>query len=266
MALLAGKVALVTGGASGIGLAGVQLMAAEGAAVMVADLDAERGRAAAARLAEAGHEAAFVRMDIRDGAEVAAMAAATTARFGRIDVLFHNAVDVAFVNRRDARATELDDEVWDALIDVVLSGTFRCVKSVGRQMLAQRAGSIVLTASVDALIGQAGLDGYTAAKGGVVALTRSLAAGLSPEGVRVNAICPGFVATPHQAAFLDDPASRARIAAMHLTGILEASDIAEMAVFLGSDRARHVTGGIFPVDGGYTAFKGGMDVKAVLAR
>ena len=111
-------------------------------------------------------------------------------------------------------------------------------------MLKQRSGSLILTATTDALIGQAGLDAYTAAKGGVVALTRSLAAGLSPEGVRVNAVCPSFVETPHQAPFMGNPVERRKIEDMHLMGIMQPEEIADFAVYLASDKAKRMTGGI----------------------
>ena len=133
----------------------------------------------------------------------------------------------------------------------------------GKTTLLRIIGGFLAPSSgtVDALIGQAGLDAYTAAKGGVVALTRSLAAGISPEGVRVNAICPGFVETPHQAAFMDVPEERAKIEALHLMPVLQPEDIAEFAAFLASDRARYMTGGIHVVDSGYSAFKGRLDLK-----
>ena len=125
---------------------------------------------------------------------------------------------------------------------------------------------MVFTATDDALIGQAGIDAYTAAKGGVVAMVRSMAAGLSPEGVRVNAVCPGFVNTPHQSVFMNDPVQRGVIENLHLLPISEPEDIAEFAVFLASDRARTVTGGVFPVDAGYLAFKARVDLDAVFRR
>lgn len=241
-------------------------MARAGAAVAVADIDEVGGRAVAGEVEKAGGTALFVPVDVRDAKAVQAMVAATVERFGRIDALFHNAVNVTLVNREDRRATELPEETWHELIRLVLTGTFLCAKYVGRQMLTQKSGSIVLTATVDALVGQAGFDGYTAAKGGVVALTRSLAAGLSPEGIRVNAICPGFVETPHQAPFLNVPEERAKIRALHLMDILQPEDIAEFAVFLASDKARYMTGGIHVVDAGYTAFKGRMDLKGTIER
>jgi NAD(P)-dependent dehydrogenase (short-subunit alcohol dehydrogenase family) len=264
MSLLAGKIAIITGAASGIGRAGARAFAAAGATVVVADINERGGEGVAQEIG--GGRAQFQSVDVRDTLQVQRMAANVVASFGRIDVLFHNAMDVPLVNRGDGRATELAEETWHEIVDLVLNGTFYCCKYVGQQMLRQKSGSIILTATTDALIGQAGIDGYTAAKGGVVAMTRSLAAGLSPEGVRVNAICPGFVETPHQAPFMSDPAERKKIEELHLMGILQPEDVAEFATFLASDKARRVTGGVFPVDAGYTAFKGLMSLKDTIAR
>lgn len=264
MSRLDGKIALITGAASGIGRAGARAFAAAGAAVVVADLNDKNGRAVVAELGD--DKAMFQPLDVRSSEQVQAAVAATVGRFGRIDALFHNAMNVPLVNREDNRTTELAESVWHEIIDLVLTGTFLCCKYVGQQMLKQKSGSLILTATTDALIGQAGIDAYTAAKGGVVALTRSLAAGLSPEGVRVNAICPSFVETPHQAPFMDDPVARRKIEDLHLMGILQPEEIADFAVYLASDKARHMTGGIHVVDSGYTAFKGRMDIKATVAR
>jgi len=264
MGELDGKIVIVTGGASGIGRTGAEIMAREGALIVVADINEEGAHEVARKIVDTGGNAAAVRVDVRDSASVRAMVAATIERHGRIDGLFHNAVSVPLVNKHDRRITELDEETWHKLIDVVLNGTFYCAKYVAQRMLEQKSGSIVLTATVDALIGQAGIDGYTAAKGGVVAMTRSMAAGLSPEGVRVNAICPGFVETPHQAPFMDVPEERAKLEALHLMPILKPEDVAEFACFLISDRARYMTGGIHVVDSGYAAFKGRMDLKATI--
>ena len=170
-------------------------------------------------------------------------------------MLYHCAVDVHFVNYEDRRLTELDDAVWDRMMRLCLTGAFYLCKHVGRQMLAQRSGSIILSATTDALIGVAGLDSYTAAKGGIVSLTRSFAAGMAPDGVRVNTLCPAFVSTEPQMDWLDVPESRAAIQSLHLLPIPEPEDIAPFAVFLASDESRSVTGGIFPVDSGYMAFK-----------
>jgi len=259
--LLADKIVLITGGGSGIGAAGARLAAKDGARVVVADLALD----AAEHVAQScGGEALTV--DVRDSGSVAALVAAVVARHGRIDGLFHTAMSVPLVNKNDRRVTELPEAIWEQIISLVLTGTFHVCKYVGQQMLKQGGGSIVLTATSDALIGQAGLDAYTAAKGGVVSMTRSMAAGLSPEGVRVNSICPGFVDTPHQREFLEKPEMRARIEAMHLMPIMAAEDVADLAIFLMSDRARYLTGGIHACDGGYSAFKGRLDVVEVFDR
>lgn len=256
--------AIVTGGASGTGRAGATLMAAEGAQVIVADLDDQRSRAVVRSIVAAGGAAHAVHVDVRNVDSVKGLVAAALTHFGRIDVLYHNAVDARFVNEQDRRLTELPEDTWHQIVDVVLTGTFHCCKHVGRQMLTQRSGSIILTATVDALIGCAGLDAYTAAKGGVVALTRSFAAGMAKDGVRVNAICPGFVATEPQLEWLHTTEGRATMDALHLLPVASPEQIAPFAVYLASDESAVVTGGIFPVDSGYTAFKANLDVMGAM--
>lgn len=181
--------------------------------------------------------------------------------YGRIDGLFHNAMSAAYVNNNDTIVTDLSDEVWHHIIGLTLTGTFNVMRAVGRQMLEQRAGSMVMTATVDAVIAQAGVDAYSAAKGGVISLARSAAAGLSPQGIRINSICPGFITTPDQAAFLEDPVHRAEIDKLHLIDIAAPEDIAEYAAFLLSDSARCITGSTHMVDSGYSSFKGKMDIR-----
>ena len=266
MGRLEGKVALVTGGASGIARAGSIMMAREGAAVVVADLDADGAAKVAAAINAGGGKARACPVDVRDSSSVQSMVAFAIEQFGQIDILFHNAVSVPLVNNHDRRITELPEEIWHQIVDLVLNGTFLTAKYVARHMLARKTGSIILTATTDALIGQAGIDAYTAAKGGVVAMTRSMAAGLSPEGVRVNAICPGFVATPYQSVFLDNPVERRKIEDLHLMGILEPEDIAAFAVFLASDEAKRITGAIHNADSGYMAFKTPVDLHGVFKR
>jgi NAD(P)-dependent dehydrogenase (short-subunit alcohol dehydrogenase family) len=247
-----------------MGRTGATLMAAEGARVIVADVDAAGGEVVAGAIVAGGGEAQAVPVDVRDVASVQGLVAATLTRFGRIDVLYHNAVDARFVNEQDRRLTELPEDTWHQIVDLVLTGTFHCCKFVGQQMLAQHSGSIILTATVDALIGCAGLDAYTAAKGGVVALTRSFAAGMAKDGVRVNAICPGFVATEPQLAWLADPGARATMDAIHLLPVAQPEQIAPFAVYLASDEAAVVTGGVFPIDSGYMAFKANLEVMGAM--
>jgi NAD(P)-dependent dehydrogenase (short-subunit alcohol dehydrogenase family) len=242
---LEGKAALVVGGGSGMGRAGSVAMANEGARVAVADIDLERAKTVAA---SCGGTA--VAVDVCDTASV--------------DAVYHCAVDVPFVNTRDRRLTELDEDVWARMIDLVLTGTFRVVKYAGRQMLTQGSGSIILSSTVDALVGCAGLDSYTAAKGGVTALTRSLAAGLAPDGIRVNAIAPSFVSTEPQKVWLEDDASRATIEQLHLLEIPTPEEIAPLVVYLASDESRRMTGTVIPLDSGYMAFKARLDVMGAM--
>ena len=262
---VAGKVAIVTGGASGMGRAGAVLLAREGASVAVADIHEDRAQTVVDTIRAAGGEATAVAVDVRDAAQVEAMVERAIGVYGRIDVLYHNAVDGKFVNEQDRRATELPDETWDRMIGLVLTGTFRCVKHVGRRMAAQKSGSMILSATVDALIGCAGLDSYTAAKGGVVALTRSLAAGLARDGVRVNAICPGFVATEPQLEWLKKPEAQQIMRMLHLLPVPSPEQIVPFMLYLASDESSPVTGGIFPIDCGYTAFKANVDLMGATA-
>jgi NAD(P)-dependent dehydrogenase (short-subunit alcohol dehydrogenase family) len=255
---LEGKVAVVTGGGSGIGRAGAVAMAAEGARVVVADIDLERAKQVAGDIAVAEH------VDVTDQDSVASLVERTVERFGSLDVLFHTAVDVKFVNERDGRLTDLDDEVWHRMLDLVLTGTYYCVKHAGRQMIAQGGGSIVLTATTDALIGCAGLDAYTAAKGGVVAVTRSFAAGVARDGVRVNAICPSFVSSEPQRAWLENDASRAAVDALHLLPVPTPEQLAPLVVYLASDESEAMTGAVLPIDSGYMAFKANLDIVGAM--
>jgi NAD(P)-dependent dehydrogenase (short-subunit alcohol dehydrogenase family) len=260
------KVAVITGAGSGMGRAGAVLLAAEGARVVVADINPESGRRVCQSIVEAGKEAVFLGVDVCSSESVKRLAEETVARFGRIDILYQNAVDVRFVNEQDRRATELPEETWERMIDLVLSGTFRCCKYIGRQMIAQKSGSIILTATVDALIGCAGLDSYTAAKGGVVALTRSLAAGLARDGVRVNVVCPGFVLTEPQMDWIRRPEAQSMVNALHLLPVATPEQIAPFILYLASEESAVVTGGVFPIDSGYMAFKANIDLMGMIAR
>ncbi len=261
---LEGKVALVTGGASGMGRTGAQAFAREGARVVVADLALERAAAVAEEITAEGGDALALPTDVSSSERVQALVDATLERYGRIDVLYHTAADVRFINNEDRRLTEMDEAVWDRMIAIHLTGTFLVCKYVGQVMLRQRSGSIILSATTDALIGVAGLDSYTAAKGGVVSMTRSLAAGLGPDGIRVNAICPGFVATESQLEWMADPDRAATLEPLHILPIATPEQIAPFAVYLASDESAVVTGGIFPIDSGYMAFKAKIDVMGAM--
>ncbi len=258
--LLKDKVSIITGGCSGMGKAGVELFSKAGGQIVIADINENAGVELENKLKNLNFLVEFIKTDVTDTKNVQNTINEVVNKYGKIDILFHNAVDVPLVNNHDKRITELPEEIWHKITTLIVDGTFYISKYVGQQMLKQKSGSIILTATTDALIGQAGLDAYTASKGAIISLTRSMAAGLSPEGIRVNAICPGFVETPHQMNFMNDPKIRKELEDLHLMGILKPEDIAEFALFLASDKSRMITGAIHAVDSGYTAFKGKMEL------
>ena len=264
MGRLEKKVALVVGGGSGMGRAGAAAMAAEGASVVVSDIALERAEAVVASIAETGGTAVAMHVDVTSPELVQRIVADTVARFGRLDAVYHCAADVHFVNTKDTRLTELDDDVWHRMIDIHLTGTFLVLKHVGRQMIVQRSGSIIVSSTVDALVGCAGLDSYTAAKGGVTSMVRSFAAGVGRDGVRVNAIAPSFVSTEPQRIWLDDAQARSTIESLHILPIPTPEQIAPFVVYLASDESAAVTGTVFPVDAGYMAFKAQVDVMGTM--
>ncbi len=261
---LDGKVALVVGGGSGMGRAGAAAMAAEGAKLVVSDISLERAEAVASSIGENGGEAAARHVDVTSSELVQRLVEETVALFGRIDALYHCAADVQLVNTQDRRLTELEDDIWDRVIDVHLTGTFQVLKHVGRQMITQRSGSIIVSSTVDALVGCAGLDSYTAAKGGVTSLVRSFAAGVGRDGVRVNAIAPSFVSSESQRVWLDDEQARATIQSLHILPVPTPEQIAPFVVYLASDESTAVTGTILPIDAGYMAFKAQVDVMGTM--
>ncbi len=239
---LAGRVAIVTGAASGIGFATLKVFAREGARLAAWDLNAETLEA---RVAEAGADALAVAVDVADERSVEAAMAQTLARFGRIDVLAHYAGIT-----RDALHHKLSLEAWDAVIRVNLTGSFVVAKAVAQVMSEQRRGSIVLTASRSAY-GNVGQANYSASKAGVIGLTRTLALELGRFGVRVNALAPGFVETPMTGTVPDKVRERA-IAVTPLQRTAQPEEIALAALFLASDDSSFVTGQTLNVDGGRT--------------
>lgn len=246
---LSGKVGVITGAASGVGRATALRFAAEGARVVVADYNEPAGQAVARELAEAGGEALAVKVDVSRAAEVEAMVAATVAEFGRLDVLFNNAA-VALVGR-DNRVTEIAEDVWDYVLSVNLKGVYLSCKHAIPVMAANGGGSVINNVSIAALVAEPDLDAYTAAKGGVLSLSRSVAANYAPQGIRCNSICPGLIRTPMAAGISADVLER--FERETLLAIGEPEDVAHLVVYLASDEARYVTGATFVIDGGYTA-------------
>jgi NAD(P)-dependent dehydrogenase (short-subunit alcohol dehydrogenase family) len=207
---LHGKVAVITGAASGMGAAAARLFVSEGAQVVVADVDEEGGRAVAAELGDAG---LFVRTDVSDSEQVQALVRMAVKRFGRLTTLYNNAAPLGLVNEEDRSVTELPEEVFDRMWAVVTRGTFLVCKYGIPELIRAGGGSVINTSTVDAVVGQGGYDAYSAAKGGVLSLTRAMAVGFAEHGVRVNAILPSNVDTPlmrEWAATLDDPERLAR--------------------------------------------------------
>jgi NAD(P)-dependent dehydrogenase (short-subunit alcohol dehydrogenase family) len=245
-----GKVAVVTGGASGIGRATAGALAAEGATVGIADVDEAGGERVAAAIREAGGDAFFRRTDVRSMAEVEAVVAAAADRHGRLDVLVNDAAVAV-----PGSAGEVAEEDWNRVLDVNLSGVWRGMRAAIPRMLAQGGGSIVNLSSVQGHVGFVGWAAYAAAKGGIDALTRQAAVEYAPLGIRVNAIVPGTIMTEMNEAIMresaDPDAVMAGWLAMHPIGrVGQPAEVAAAIVFLASDEASFITGESLRVDGG----------------
>jgi NAD(P)-dependent dehydrogenase (short-subunit alcohol dehydrogenase family) len=247
---LDGRVALITGAASGIGRASARLFAEAGARVAVADIDLPGARDTVASVERDGGEAVALEVDVADAVSVRAMVAATVERFGRLDIAHNN----AGIMGAGAEITDMDDDVWQRGIDVMLTGVFLCMKHEIPHMVAQGGGAIVNTSSGAGLIGFPGQANYVAAKHGVIGLTRSAALEYIGRGVRINAICPGTARSRMVDEWMDGSAeAEAEVAALHPLGrIAEPEEIARAALWLASDASSFVVGVALPVDGGYT--------------
>ncbi|OAE98952.1 short-chain dehydrogenase [Bradyrhizobium centrolobii] len=245
--LLEGKIAVVTGGASGIGAAIARLFVVEGAKIVIGDL-AESGAELAAELAAGGFEAAFQRVDVTDEAEVAALMQVAVARFGRLDILVAN----AGIPERKSPIHELDLADWRRVIDVDLTGVALCNKFAAGAMLATGGGAIVNMASILAHVGQENSNAYSAAKAAVVNLTRSVALTYAQRGIRANCVSPGYVDTPLLAK-LPEATREAMLVRQPVGRLARPDEIAEVVAFLASDKASIITGACINADGGYTA-------------
>jgi NAD(P)-dependent dehydrogenase (short-subunit alcohol dehydrogenase family) len=242
---LAGKVAIVTGAGSGIGEACVTLLARRGAKVLVADVRAEPAEAVAAAIGDAARPHV---VDVTDPVACEAMVAAAVETFGRLDVAVNN----AGIGGPQAPTGEYPLDGWAAVIAVNLSGVFYCMRAEISAMLAGGGGSIVNMASILGSVGFAQSVAYVSAKHGVVGMTKTAAVEYARQGIRVNAVGPGFIETPLLAAA--SPEIVAGVAGLHPLGRLGRSEeVAELVAFLASDRASNTTGAYYVTDGGYTA-------------
>lgn len=247
MGRLQNKVAFLAGATSGIGRATALRFAAEGAVVVVTGRREIEGHAVAEEIRAGGGEATFLRMEVSSEADVVAAVRATVAKHGRLDILFNNA---GGSSARDGKVTEVPlDEFW-RVIQVDLLGTFLCCRHAIPELIKSGGGSVINNASMAGVQGGIGRDAYTCAKGGVIALTRSMSVEFAADKVRVNAIAPGGVKTERIVALLEASADARNSAAMQPLGLASTEDVAAAAVYLASDESKTTTGEILCISGG----------------
>lgn len=247
--LLKGKVAIITGAGSGIGEASALLLAENGAAITVADIDEKAGRSVADRIKAGGGDAIFIKADTAKAEDSEKTVQETLNKFGRLDIAVNN----AGIGGASAPVGEYPIDSWDQVIAINLSGVFYGMRYQIPAMLKDGGGKIVNMASILGQVGIANSSAYVAAKHGVVGLTKNAALEYSAQGIRVNAIGPGFIKTPLLEKNLDEEMMQ-MITQLHPIGRMgEAKEVAELVLWLASDRSSFVTGAYYPIDGAYLA-------------
>lgn len=251
---LSGKLAVITGGASGQGLASARLFLQEGARVVLLDWNRDKGEAVAAELSELG-TVAFFACDLGDADQVEKTCADILAQHGTPDILFNNA-GIGYSQTASYPMVSIFEtslEAWNDILRINLTGAFLMTRYLGAKMVDAKRGSVIFNASIAGIVGQKNIDAYTASKGALVALTRALAASMGEHGIRVNAIAPGAIDTPMLAPALANSGVVERLEATPLGRLGTAEDIAGLALFLASDHSSFVTGQIIACDGGRVA-------------
>jgi NAD(P)-dependent dehydrogenase (short-subunit alcohol dehydrogenase family) len=250
MSEFTGKVALVTGAASGIGRTCALFYAREGAKVVVSDLNEEGGQESVRLIHDASGEALFVKTDVSNPADCEILVRRALEKYGRLDLACNN----AGIGGEQNLTADYSIEGWQNVIAINLSGVFYCMKFEIPAMLKVGGGSIVNMASILGQVGFAGAPAYAAAKHGIIGLTQNAAIEYAAKGVRVNSIGPGFISTPMIAALEDNAEALNGLVALHPIGRLgKPEEVAELVIWLNSNRASFVTGAYYPIDGGYLA-------------
>lgn len=250
---LKNKVAVITGAGGGIGQAASFLFSREGARVIVVDNNAEKGKETVSRIIKEGGNAIFVKADVSKRDEVKEIFKITRKEYGALHILYNNAA--IFLRKDDGPVTEITEETWDRVLDVNLKGVFLCCKYGIPEIIRSGGGAVINTSSSAGVIGVPQCDAYTATKGAIIALTRSLAVEYAPEKVRVNCIVPCAVETPmlNESSREDPGFDEAKfLSTTPVRRYGKPEEIANMALFLASDDASYCIGGIFVLDGGVT--------------
>ena len=241
---LEGKVAIITGSASGMGLEEAQLFAREGAKVVIADVNVEAGEKVASDIKADGGEATFIEVNMRDGASVQALVDKTVETYGSLDIVVNN----AGIFDKYASILDTSEEQWDLILDVNLKGIYLMAKAAIPGMIERGGGTFVNIASVAGLVAAKGGAAYTASKHGVIGLTKHMVSEYAKEGIRTNAIAPGTIVTP----LIKDVVANIPTDPVPMRRFGQPNEVAELAVFLASEEAQFMNGAIIPIDGGFT--------------